>query len=404
MPGLDRNPSTGFLAVIELGNPSNESALPTRVPDFSGLRAHDPGQAVPQTTNSVSLIVHNSAEGRLTDTPVIHITASNDDDDEPPPLVPIRASELTQYPRNEAVPNGMARNSANRFVTVFYPPASMGIHSGRSSAYKKLDSTDMRGEQTLDIGVPEMDSPPLYDAWAYSPNGTVVIGSNTRHIPSVPQWDKNMRGPPMPRTDGRWGFLEYSALPQLYSAAFPYLAWMPVHSFERLSLPTEINEFRPLCNSPEFVRHNEWGHRGYLETTLREAFQRDVVWYIDTVQAIIKADESEASGMSRYPGVRPPVIAMVRAHNAAFSLRFPHLTYRDLLEYLAGLQRAIAELQAYIMWHDRMEYAELRTGGANSGTGLRGSIAMTQKNYNSLRMLGVPVWLELQEAENVWGP
>ncbi|KAJ7655714.1 hypothetical protein DFH06DRAFT_1200834 [Mycena polygramma] len=247
-----------------------------------------------------------------------------------------------------------------------------------------------------EVGSPRMTPLPC-ETWAHTRHGSIVIASNTKKIPCIPCWDDSLLTAAMPRINGRWGFAEYSHVPQPYSAEFPYLAWLPVDCLERLGLPVEINRYQLTLDSPDFVRHLGWGHRGYLKTEVRETLQTDVVWYIEKVQALILTEEAEGGGIHRRFEARPPVIAMVRAHNACFSMRFPHLTYRDLLEYLAGLQRAIAELQAYIMWYDRMYYADFPTASQNGmNTGLRGSIATDTRTYASLRSLGAPVWLEVE--------
>ncbi|KAK7031884.1 hypothetical protein R3P38DRAFT_3313818 [Favolaschia claudopus] len=232
-----------------------------------------------------------------------------------------------------------------------------------------------------------------YDVWAHTLSGSIVIGSNTKHVPSLPHWDPLLDTRPIPRIDGHWGLLEYSVVPQLHKPKFPYLAWMPTGSLDRLNLNVYINKFRLQDNPAAFVRHPSWPQRGYLETTIREKLQADVVVYICQVETLIASQES--SRLSESVGVTPPVIAMVRAHNASFCMRSPHLTYRDLLEYIAGLQQSVAELQAYILWCDQMLYAELPTTVRNSETGLRGSIAVSEADYLVLRNLGVPVWLEL---------
>jgi hypothetical protein len=236
-----------------------------------------------------------------------------------------------------------------------------------------------------------------YDVWAQSPNGTLVIASNTKQIPHIPRWDRSLNPAAIPRTDGRWGLLEYSLVPQIYDPHFPFLAWISVGNHERLAMSTQINAFVLTPNDVRFIRHSGWPHRGYLDTIVRENLQRDVVEFIDRIQLLIATQE--ATGELDRLGARPPVIAMVRAHNACFSMRIPHLTYRDILEYLAGLQRAIAELQAYIMWYDRMQYQDLATPLVPGGKrGLRGSIALRLEDYEYLRAMGVPVWLELDQS------
>ncbi|KAJ7776601.1 hypothetical protein DFH07DRAFT_766796 [Mycena maculata] len=244
-----------------------------------------------------------------------------------------------------------------------------------------------------------------YDIWAYSSNNTVVIASNTRQIPDLPKWNHTLVDSPLPRVDGRWGFDEYSRIPQIYDSTAPYLAWLPLGPLRQAELPSQINVFSLNPTSAAFVRNPGWPHRGYLDTALRENFQKDVVWYIDRLRSLIAAEEAKVDSIHEDLGIKPPVIAMVRSHNACFSLRFPHLTYRDVVEYFAALQRSLAELQAYIMWHDRMEYAELPTVFSGSETGLRGAIVATLADYTHLRRLGAPVWWEfgMSDAPNLDG-
>ncbi|KAJ7718895.1 hypothetical protein B0H16DRAFT_1475252, partial [Mycena metata] len=190
-----------------------------------------------------------------------------------------------------------------------------------------------------------------HDVCAHTPNSTIVVASNTKQIPDIPVWNSTLVQPLRPCIDGRWGFFEYSRVPQPFDPVFPYLAWMPTEKFNRLGFSTKINSFEiidDIQHSEEsvFVRQPGWLHRGYLRTTVRERLQRDVVDYIERVREIISRERVSPIGT---PNVKPPVIALVRAHNSAFCTRIPHLTYCDLLEYIAGLQRAVAELQAYIM-------------------------------------------------------
>ncbi|KAJ6617829.1 hypothetical protein B0H10DRAFT_1948014 [Mycena sp. CBHHK59/15] len=239
---------------------------------------------------------------------------------------------------------------------------------------------------------------PLFDVWATTENGTVVLAANTREVPDLPQWNSDLVEPPKPRIDGRWGLSEYALVPQIYNSSFPYLAWMPTRNFQRLGIPTQINRFRIFEEVASvdsvFVRHSGWQHRGHLRTDLREELQKDVIFYINQVDEIIRTEANSSSRLGAAE-VRPPVIALVRAHNSAFCMRFPHLTYRDLLEYLAGLQRSVGELQGYSMWYDRIHYGDIPTSNRSFEMGLRGSIAESSADYDMLRKLGAPVWLEL---------
>ncbi|KAJ6624021.1 hypothetical protein B0H10DRAFT_1943513 [Mycena sp. CBHHK59/15] len=249
-----------------------------------------------------------------------------------------------------------------------------------------------------------MLNPPPYDAWSHTPNGTIVLASNTKVVPNLPFWNDALQESPMPRIDGRWGMSEYLSVPQPYDASSPYLAWLPTHNFRRIGMPTDINSFDitedPKTPNTIFVRHPGWKHWGHLNTELREKLQQDVIFYIDQVDTIIvKLSKDSPAFWSNYSHVQLPVIALVYAHNSAFCMRFPHLTYRDLLEYLAGLQRAVSELQAFIMWYDRIQYADIPSNSCGFELGLRGSIANTCEEYNLLRRLGVPVWLQLATSD-----
>ncbi|KAJ6464470.1 hypothetical protein C8R45DRAFT_1174608 [Mycena sanguinolenta] len=242
----------------------------------------------------------------------------------------------------------------------------------------------------------------VYDGWARAPNSSIVLAANTKEVPDIPHWNSNLSVTGVPCLDGRWGLSEYSTVPQLFDPEFPYLAWMPTHRFARLGLPTMINTFRVIedVTTPNsvFVRNSGWQHRGHLRTEIREKLQEDVVHYIESAGRIIRngADPSLRVGS---PEARPPVIALVRAHNSAFCMRFAYLTPRDLAEYIAGLQRSVAELQAYTMWYDRMHYSDLPSSNRSFELGLRGSIARTVEEYNLLRKLGAPVWLEIEESQ-----
>ncbi|KAJ6503624.1 hypothetical protein C8R45DRAFT_1185359 [Mycena sanguinolenta] len=242
-----------------------------------------------------------------------------------------------------------------------------------------------------------------FDAWATTPNSTIVLAGNTKQVPDIPALNSHLDiGLSRPCIDGRWGLFEYSVVPQPFDPKFPFLAWMPTHNFARLGLPTKINRFRVVedITSPNsvFVRNSGWMHRGHLRTEIREELQQDVAHYIEHVNDIIRKEADPSSRLGS-PETRPPVIALVRAHNTAFCTRFAYLTFRDLLEYIAGLQRSVAELQAYSMWYDRMHYGDLPLSNRTFELGLRGSIAQTPKEYNDLKRLGVPVWLEIASAD-----
>lgn len=241
-----------------------------------------------------------------------------------------------------------------------------------------------------------------FDAWAWiADSKTAVVTSNTKSVPNLPCWGSRGGEAPQPRIDGKWGMAEYSIIPQLYDVSSPYLAWMPTHRFTRLGFSTAVNSFRvieePANPNAVFVRHPGWKHRGYLHTEIREKLQMEVVRYIELVKDII---QSEANPKTRKgpAEVRPPVIALVRAHSSVFCMRFPHLTYRDLVEYVAGLQRSVAELQAYIMWYDRIQYGDVPASTRSFELGLRGTVAQSVTDYNTLRKLGVPVWLALPSS------
>ncbi|KAJ6629428.1 hypothetical protein B0H10DRAFT_1939816 [Mycena sp. CBHHK59/15] len=213
---------------------------------------------------------------------------------------------------------------------------------------------------------------PPYDAWSHTPNGTIVLASNTKVVPNLPFWNDALQESPMPRIDRRWGMSEYMSVPQPYDASSPYLAWLPTHNFRRIGMPTDINSFDitedPKTPNTIFVHHPGWKHWGHLNTELREKLQQDVIFYIDEVDTIIvKLSKDSPAFWSNYSHVQLP--------------------------------RVVSELQAFIMRYDRIQYANIPSNSRGFELGLRGSIANTREEYNLLRRLGVPVWLQLATSD-----
>ncbi|KAJ7710178.1 hypothetical protein B0H16DRAFT_1480746 [Mycena metata] len=180
---------------------------------------------------------------------------------------------------------------------------------------------------------------PSHDVWAHTPNSMIVFASNTKQIPDIPAWNSTLVQPLRLCIDGRWGFFEYSRVPQLFDPVFPYLAWMPTDKFNWLGFSTKINSFQVVDN----IQHAEDSVFGYLRTTVWEGLQQDVVDYIE--------------------------------------------------------QHAMAELQAYLMWYDHIHFGALPRSTCSFELGLRGSIACSHADYIIPTKLGVPAWFEVPTAD-----
>lgn len=90
---------------------------------------------------------------------------------------------------------------------------------------------------------------------------------------------------------------------------------------------------------------------------------------------------------------RFPLIAMQRASAAAVILGLSDLLYRDVLEYLAGLKRAVAELHGFILWHREAEARESKSICRVFVYRMRGAIVHSVDQYELLSRLGIPAWL-----------
>lgn len=271
---------------------------------------------------------------------------------------------------------------------------------------------------SLDLG-----AVPLHSVWHMLDEGKLVIGQNCDHVPRSLHWSNGEDPLPLPRTDGFWGFHEYSVCPQPFDSEFPYLSWIPLSGFSSFSFAARIPTIRvssSLTDLPTtFCRHPSSPDRGFVDRGLLQVIRDDTFALVEMVKVKIEEyEEHERKRMSYHanatlPTVVPrdfaplpnpypdrsstrfPLFAMQRACAASIALGFEGLLFRDVLEYLAGLKRAIAELHGFLLWHAEKEAVESTTIHRVHAHRSRGAIATNMDDYLTLSRLGLPVWLRI---------
>lgn len=250
---------------------------------------------------------------------------------------------------------------------------------------------------------------PEYDVYHQLPDGNIVFGINCSYIPRSLHWSNGEDTTPMPRLDGLWGLHEYSMLPYPYDAEYPYLAWIPTSGYASFKFPARIPTLivRDSPSSPlQFCRHPSWPDRGYLNRELYQVIREEVFELVELVRGLIHEYEDHErkrvsfSRNSTLPNPFPdrsstlfPLLAMQRACAASVALGLVDLLYRDVLEYLAGLKRAIAELHGFILWHYEAEARENSSIQRVHLHRIRGAIVSNDTDYDTLNRLGIPTWM-----------
>lgn len=254
---------------------------------------------------------------------------------------------------------------------------------------------------------------PEYDIYHHLPGDLFVLGANCSFVPRSLHWGLENDRIPIPRLDGFWGLFEYSQNPFPYDPDYPYLAWIPLSGFGSFDFPTRVSTLHvqdaPSISPAQFCRHPSWPDRGYLNRDLYTLIRQDVYQLVEVVRGIIKGYDaynrkrlafsklSSASNPFRdRSSTKFPLIAMQRACAASVALGLSDLLYRDVLEYLAGLKRAIAELQGFILWHHEQEARESSSIRRVITHRSRGVIVDTLSDYQTMERLGLPVWIVLE--------
>lgn len=258
---------------------------------------------------------------------------------------------------------------------------------------------------------------PNYDVYHLLPGGKLVLGLNCSFIPRSLHWCSDVDCTPIPRLDGFWGLLEYSRLPFPYDADYPYLAWIPLSGFGSFDFAARVSTLNvqdaPSISPAQFCRHPSWPDRGYLNRDLYTLVRQDVFQLIECVRNIIKeydVQDRKRRAFSKYSSAsnpfpdrsntKFPLLAMQRACAASVALGLSDLLYRDVLEYLAGLKRAISELQGFILWHREVEARESSSIHRLLAYRSRGVIVHSISDYCTMARLGIPVWILVKSTSS----
>lgn len=254
------------------------------------------------------------------------------------------------------------------------------------------------------------DAVPDHDVYHCLPNGRIIFGTNCSFIPRSLFWLNGEDPIPIPRLDGFWGLHEYSMVPHPFDAEYPYMSWIPLSGYASFKFPARIRSLTvwdsPSVQPTQFCRHPSWPDRGYLNREIYQVIRDDVFELVEIVRGIVHSyedHERKRDSFSRnstlpnpFPdrsGTRFPLLAMQRACAASVALGLQDLLYRDVLEYLAGLKRAVAELHGFIMWHNEVEARENSSIRRVHIHRIRGAIVSRYEDFEVLSRLGIPAWI-----------
>lgn len=218
-----------------------------------------------------------------------------------------------------------------------------------------------------------------FDKWTTLPNGTVVLSKNAPYIPCPVSPDEV----PFPRLDGSWGPHEISLLPQIYDPEHPYLCHILVDGQQSFSLPPAISCHR--FKDSDFYRYPPLPRRGRIKDTVLSVWKDEVYSYRHRVSSLY--DELQSALPGPY---KAPSIAIARAEDTLFHMTHM-MSYRDAVEYTRGLQRFVAEIQAFLIWGNDLLGRSLKDHDPVRQC-FRGAYVMSSADFGRLSSCGVPVF------------
>ena len=219
-----------------------------------------------------------------------------------------------------------------------------------------------------------------FDKWSILPGGTTIIAKNTPYIPSQVSDDEL----PFPRADGSWGPHEISLLPQAYDSEHPYLSHILVDAHDCFRLPRSVTCHR--FKDADFYRYPSLPRRGYIKGTVVNAWKDEIYSYQRCVLRLYKELQSTSPGP-----YNAPTIAIGRAEDTLFVITHNIMSYRDAVEYTRGLQRFVAEIQAFLVWGNRILGRSLQEAPTTRQC-FRGAYITSSTDFKYLSSLGVPVF------------
>ncbi|KAI9569286.1 hypothetical protein HD554DRAFT_599694 [Boletus coccyginus] len=219
-----------------------------------------------------------------------------------------------------------------------------------------------------------------FDKWSTLPNGTTVLAKNAPYIPCPVSDDE----PPFPRADGSWGPHEITLLPQPHDHEHPYLVHILVEGHDCFRLPRSVTCHR--FKDSDFYRYPPLPRRGHIKETVVSAWKDE----IDSYRCRVLHLYGELQ--TAHPGpYKAPTIAIGRAEDTIFIITHNIMSYRDAVEYTRGLQRFVAEIQAFIIWGNNilgrslMDHQPVRQC-------FRGAYVTSSTDFEYLSSFGVPVF------------
>lgn len=188
---------------------------------------------------------------------------------------------------------------------------------------------------------------------------------------------------PFPRMDRSWGPHEISLLPQIYDPEHPYLCYILVKGQQFFSLPRSISCHR--FKDSDFYRYPSLPRRGRIKETVLSPWKEEVDSYRHHISLLY--DELQSSVPGPY---KAPSIAIARAEDTLFHMTHM-MSYRDAVEYTRGLQRFVAEIQAFLLWGNKLLGRSLKHNEPTHPC-FRGAYVASSTDYDRLSSDGVPVF------------
>jgi len=219
-----------------------------------------------------------------------------------------------------------------------------------------------------------------FDKWSTLGDGTIVLAKNAPYIPCPVSDDES----PFPRADGSWGPHEITLLPQPYDHEHPYLAYVLVDGHDCFRLPRSVTCHR--FKDSDFYRYPPLPRRGYIKQTVVDTWKKEIYSYRRRVLRLY--DELKTTHPGSY---KVPTIAIGRAEDTLFIITHNIMSFRDAVEYTRGLQRFVAEIQAFLIWGNNILGRSLKDNEPLRQC-FRGAYVTSSTDFEYLSSCGVPVF------------
>ena len=181
------------------------------------------------------------------------------------------------------------------------------------------------------------------DKWSTLANRTIVLLKNALYIPCPISNDKL----PFSHADGSWGLHKIALLPQAYDPEHPYLSHILIDSHDCFHLPRFIT-----ClwfKDSNFYRYTPLPCCSYIKETIGSMWKNEIYSYWQCILHLY--DELQATHPGPY---RAPTIAIGCAKDTLFIITHNTMLYHEAVKYTCRLQCFIAEIQAFLIWGNKI--------------------------------------------------